>query len=246
MFYFFMDTRFRTLFGVKKPVIGMIHLAGEGLEEKISRALNELQIYQEEEVNGAIIEDYHATGPELIAALEKISQKKWDIKIGINYLKVSDLVFDLANDYNASFVQLDSVQGVCNRYVGQKKRFPNLVVLGGVRFKYQPQTGRTLEEDIEEGKPRCDAIVTTGEGTGIETPLEKLKQFKGLLKDFPLIVGAGVQWFNVHEQLQIVDGAIIGSYFKSHGHTQLPVDRLRVKKLMNIVKQVRKNYVENN
>jgi hypothetical protein len=235
-----MDNKFRKLFAVEKPIIGMIHLAGDDLEEKIFRAINELQIYQEEGVNGAIIEDYHATGIELVNALELIHKKKWEIKLGINYLKNPSSSFGLAHDYGASFIQLDGVQGVCDKYAENKARFPNLLVFGGVRFKYQPLTGRTLDEDIEQGKSRCDAIVTTGEGTGIETPFEKLRQFKGLLRDFPLVVGAGVTLLNVYEQLQIADGAIIGSYFKPEGNTHFPIDRLKVRNLMDIAKQIRK------
>ena len=51
----------KRIFGIKKPVIGMIHLAGDGLNAKIDRALEELNIFDEEGINGAIIEDYHAT-----------------------------------------------------------------------------------------------------------------------------------------------------------------------------------------
>jgi len=230
-----MENKFRKLFAVEKPIIGMIHLAGESLEEKTKRALNELEIYQEEGVNGAIIEDYHANGSELIDSLKEISKKEWNIKLGINYLKNPGSVFALAQDYGASFIQLDSVQGLGFRYAEQKARFPNLVVLGGVRFKYQPSTGRTLEEDVEQGRYRCDAIVTTGEGTGIETPFEKLKQFKELLGGFPLIIGAGVNLSNVYEQLKVADGAIVGSYFKPDGDTQLSVDRDRVRDLMGVI-----------
>ena len=35
-------------------------------------------------------------------------------------------------------------------------------------------------------------LVCTGSGTGKETPVEKVKQFKSALGDFPVIVGAGV------------------------------------------------------
>ena len=87
----------------------------------------------------------------------------------------------------------------------------------------------------------CDAIVTTGEGTGIETPIEKLNEFKFYLKDFPLIVGAGVNLSNIYSQLKVSDGAIIGSAFKPGKNTHLPIERSLVKNLMDIVKEVRKN-----
>ncbi len=92
---------------------------------------------------------------------------------------------------------------------------------------------------ILEAKPRCDVIVTTGEGTGVETPISKLREFRTYLGEFPLFVGAGVNESNVYEQLRVADGAIVGSYFKQGSNTKLPVDRLRVRGLMNIVRRVR-------
>ena len=40
------------------------------------------------------------------------------------------------------------------------------------------ESGRTLIEDAELAKLRCDAVVTTGEGTGKDCPTEKLVEFK--------------------------------------------------------------------
>ena len=39
---------------------------------------------------------------------------------------------------------------------------------------------------------------------------------------------------------RVCDGAIIGSYFKPNGDTQMPVDRIRVRELMDIVREVRR------
>jgi len=234
-----MENKFQRLFSVKKPIIGMIHLAGNSLNEKIGRALNELEIYQSEGVDGAVVEDYHADGNSLISVLKEISKKQWNLKLGVNYLRDPNWGFELAQKYGASFVQIDSVDEDLDRYSSERKTFPNLAVLGGVRFKYQPSTGKSLEEDIVQGKSRCDAIVTTGDGTGLETPIEKLKQFKHILPNFPLIVGAGVDYSNVIEQLMIADSAIVGSYFKPEKNTYAPVGRELVREFMDRVKEVR-------
>ncbi|MCX6751044.1 MAG: membrane biogenesis protein, partial [Candidatus Pacearchaeota archaeon] len=114
----------------------------------------------------------------------------------------------------------------------------SIAILGGVGFKYIPSTGNPLEQDLEEARPRCEAIVTTGSGTGKETPINKLAQYKKLLGDYPLIVGAGVNKNNAREQLKITDGAIIGSYFKPLGNTFLPIDREKVREIMDIVKNI--------
>lgn len=231
------------LFKENKPIIGMIHLAGKSRDEKVTRALEELAIYEQEEVSGAIIEDYHGSPENVQEVLEKSRGIFGKIVRGVNLLSNPYLGFKLAQDYGAGFVQFDSVQTPnlnLKLYNLMKREFPNIAVLGGVGFKYIPQTGNPLEIDLKEGQSRCEAIVTTGDGTGIETPVDKLRRYKELLGKFPLIVGAGVNLVNTYEQLMIVDGAIIGSYFKPNGNTQLPIERSNIQNIMKIAKQVRK------
>ncbi len=238
---------FNKLFGISKPIIGMIHLAGDSLDEKINRALNELSIFQEEGVNGAIIEDYHGM-PEDVYNTLKIALEptpKTNLVLGINILRDPYSAFRLANQFGAKFVQFDSVQkeylNLVN-YERLRKVRPHIAVLGGVEFKYVPPTGNPLMEDLEDAKQRCEAIVTTGDGTGIETPIEKLRRYRELLGSFPLISGAGVNLENAYEQLSVADAAIIGSYFKPKKNTRLPVDRQKVRDLMSVVKEIRRDY----
>lgn len=209
-------------------------------DEKISRSLEELAIYEQEGVNGAIVEDYHGS-PENIKETLKQSQGRFNLVIGINVLRNPYSAFRLAQEYGARFVQFDSVQTPdldLELYDRMRKEFPNIAVLGGVGFKYTSPTGNPLKVDLMEAIPRCEAIVTTGSGTGIETPTQKLRAYKKLLWEFPLVVGAGVNLQNVYEQLEICDGAIIGSYFKPKGDTHLPIERKRIKSLINIVRRL--------
>ncbi|MCK4647401.1 hypothetical protein KAT24_00535 [Candidatus Pacearchaeota archaeon] len=230
--------KFKKLFH-SKPIIGMIHLAGETKDEKISRALKELAIYEQEGINGAIVEDYHGT-PENVRETLRQSQGRFNVVIGVNVLKNPYSGFKLAQKYGARFIQFDSVQTPdldLELYDRLRKEFPDIAVLGGVGFKYVSPTRNPLEIDLTEATSRCEVIVTTGSGTGVETPIEKLRDYKILLGEFPLIVGAGVNLQNGYEQLQICDGAIIGSYFKPQGNTHLPIDRRKVKSLMDIVRK---------
>ena len=52
---------FSNVFQLEKPIIGMIHLAGRDSSEKVERALDEIVIYEEEGLDGVIIEDYHGS-----------------------------------------------------------------------------------------------------------------------------------------------------------------------------------------
>ncbi len=235
-----MGVKFEEVFSVRKPIIGMIHLAGENRKDKSARAREELRIYQEEGVDGAIIEDYHGEVQDVYEVLKSTSS--WGIVRGVNVLGNPYKGFELARKFGAKFVQFDSVQTRdlnLSLYNALRQASPEICVLGGIGFKYTNPTGNPLEQDLREGMSRCEAIVTTGSGTGIETPLDKLVTYRKLMNGFPLIVGAGVNLRNVAEQLRVADGAIVGSYFKPNGDTNLPVDRKRVRDFMQTVRAIR-------
>lgn len=230
-----------SVFNVSKPIIGMIHLAGDSRKEKLERALEELRIYDLEGVDGAIIEDYHGDEQDVLRTFPDC--RAFYLAIGINILSNPYHSFVWAKQKKAKFIQFDSVQDTdleIGKYNEFRRTFNEIPVLGGVGFKYTKPTGNPLRVDLIQAKHRCEVVVTTGSGTGIETPVEKLREYKRILGDFPLFVGAGVNADNAYEQLSICDGAIVGSYFKPAGDTTKPVDRNKVKQLMGIVKRLRK------
>ena len=231
----------------KIPIFGMIHLAGIS---PVKRALDEISLFEEEGLDGVIVENYHGPVERVIDTLEEMAKLNSKLLIGVNVLPNGyELAFSLAHQYNADFIQLDYVAGTYNNgrrlnlldYREERKKHPTTLVLGGVWPKYYtPIPGSDLKKDLLEGMQRADAIVVTGAGTGKETPLEKIQQFRSVLGNHPLIVGAGLTVENVYPQLSIADGAIVGSYFKKDNLTENQVDRKKVKKFMSKVEEVRR------
>ena len=228
----------------EKPVIGMIHLVHDSMDI----ALSELHIYEKCGLDGAIIENYHGSYSGVEKTLERASRLDFNLSIGVNILPNEfEKAFELASRFNADFIQLDHVAGQyiqgCldyNSFIPLRKKLPEIKVLGGVWPKYyQPIESSCLEKDLLKGIERADAIVVTGSGTGIATPLEKVKQFRRILGDFPLIVGAGLNSENAYEQLCIADGAIVGSCFKEQNRTERPLVREKIEKFMSEVKRAR-------
>lgn len=233
--------RLKEVFGVDKPVIGMLHMTGYGADEKMEIARKEIEIMYRNGVNAVLVENYYGGAEDVQNALKYLQGNYPDKVYGVNILGFPEMAFDLARKYGAKFVQIDSVCGHLKPKDDEKYAFKieklmgnrDIFLLGGVRFKYQSvRSGRSLEEDLKIGSERCDAIVVTGEGTGISTELEKIKRFRSILGDFPLIVGAGMTAETACEQLSCSDGAIVGSYFKESGLTEYPVDEERVKKFI--------------
>jgi predicted TIM-barrel enzyme len=215
----------------------MIHMTGRDGKDKVDRAIKEMQIYQEEGVSGVIVENYYGDIFHIAMAMSAMHEEGFDsIVAGVNCLENTKSAVFISDMCKGKFIQVDSVQG--NAYDSTLDTLDQFV-LGGVGFKYQPEGRNSLEYDLGEGMERCDAIVTTGEGIGIETPLPKLIGYKNILGDFPLIVGAGMNSYNAHEQLKIADGAIVGSWFKPNGDTSAMVDRNLVQDLMAVVRKVR-------
>ena len=234
--------RFKGLFPVSKPIIAMLHFAGDNHQQRVDRAIDEMHLYAEEGVDGVIFENYHGEIGDIEVALDKTRHEELPLIQGINLLGSAEYSYTLANWHNLSFIQFDNILNsglLRDHYATLRRTLSRISTFGGVRFKYQPETGRTLEADIREGMSLYDVIVTTGNATGQETSIKKLREFRQHLQNFPFVVGAGVTLENVTEQLKYTDGAIVGSYFKINWETLNPVDRSRVRDFMQAVKEAR-------
>jgi predicted TIM-barrel enzyme len=231
---------FKQLFTAQKTVIGMIHLSGSGAEDRVRRARQELDIFAEEGVHGAIIENYHGDISNVKDTLDSLGDTQLPLALGINLVGGRRIDTQWFDKY--PFLKFSQMDNVRDPNISDYERFRDfqsgdLVFIGGVQFKYQPSSGLSLEEDIKYAIKRVDAICTTGDATGNETPIEKLRAFRNLMGDYPLIVGAGVNLQNVREQLSVADAAIVGSYFKN-GNTESLIDRQKVRDLIAVVKDI--------
>ena len=258
-----MKEQIRKTFRVEKPILAMLHLNGGTPERIQDLAKREIENLYGNGVDAVLVEDYFGTSGDVEWALDYLQCNYPDQIYGVNLLGDPEKGFRLAVQYGAAFLQIDSVCGhlrpgfqmkgynkidlydkTCDgdfaeRLAELRAEYP-VFLLGGVRFKYQAvRSGRSTAEDLELGKDRCDAIVVTGSGTGINTDMEKIQEFRNVLGDFPLFVGAGMTAETCREQLSVADGAIVGSWFKKDGITEAPVDPERVKQFMSLVNEIR-------
>lgn len=237
-----------SLFRERKPILAMLNLGGEDHSARLKRAIEEAASLIAGGVDGLIVENYFGDTDDVRAALEYLAKELPAVAIGLNVLRNFELAFSLAQEFPVDFIQIDSIVGhldeeddrvYAERLADLRAASPALL-FGGVRFKYQPVlSGRSEADDLKIGMTRCDAIVVTGSGTGVETELAKLVRFRQAVGSaFPLIVGAGVTDTNVRSQLEIVDGAIVGSFLKDNYHADGVVDISHVKRLLGASAQV--------
>lgn len=240
--------KFKDVFNVAKPVIGMLHLRGKTESEVVDIARDEACIMYDAGVSAVLVEDYFGDKADVENVLRMLQEEFPECLYGVNVLSSFSESYKLALTYGAKFMQTDSICGHLwpkeepefEQMVKECRKQGDVIILGGVRFKYQPVlSGRSLAEDLERGSQLCDAIVVTGDGTGQDTGMEKIGEFRRLLGDFPLIVGAGLTADSCAEQLTVADGGIVGSYFKMEGQARKPMDRDRVVRFMEAVKGLR-------
>ena len=233
------------VFHTEKPVIGMLHLLGGGEEDVLAIAREEIEIMYGAGVNAVMVENYFGGTRDVGNVLSLLREEYADRVYGVNVLGDFETAFNLAEQYNAAFVQVDSICGHLSPSheqayfdaIDRCRVETGIFLMGGVRFKYQPvRSGRTLAEDLAIGRRHCDAIVVTGEGTGIATDMEKIKEFRSHLPDSPLIVGAGITADTCAAQLAVADGGIVGSYFKYDGNAHNRMDPQRVTAFMYALK----------
>lgn len=244
-----MREKFNNLFKVDKPLLAMLHLKGDSDDDVLERAKREIDIFYNSGVDAVIVENYFGNYYQMRLVLDYLNKNFSDRLYGINSLNFDVLGIDLANEFNADFVQFDSVVGhvkprdeaSMEAFLNQYRPKTKALLFGGVRFKYQPvKSEKTVEEDLVIAKDRCDAVVVTGNATGEETDIDKIKRFRSGLGDFPLIIGAGITTENAREQMKYGDGAIVGSYLKEGFVDTGEVNESQVVELVNLFKEIRK------
>lgn len=242
-------SRFGETFTTTKPILGMLHLAGEGPEAKLAQAVEEARIMAGEGVDALVVENYFGDADDVERVLDHLCGLDLGAVIGINVLRDTARAYALAGRYPVKFIQMDSVAGhltseadvpFAAELAVRRAEVP-VLLLGGVRFKYQPiLSGRPEEDDVRIGSVRCDALVVTSDATGQPTDIDKVIRFRAASGGaVPLVIGAGLTESNAAEQLAHADGAIVGSWFK-HDHKDTGrVDASHVARLMKAVGEVR-------
>lgn len=237
-----------SLFPVKKPILGMIHLKGNSDAEIFEKAKEEIRLLEEGGIDGLMLENYYGNYYNLEKILDYAAQGNLHVPYGVNCLNVDAMGFELAAKYDAKFLQVDSVVGhvkprdeaTLEVFFDMYRKKTDAYLIGGVRFKYQPMfSENSLEEDLKIAMRRCDAIAVTENATGQETSMEKIEAFRAGVGDFPLVIAAGMTKENAAKQLKVGDMAIVGSYFKDNYKDFGDVCKEHVEEFMGIIKHIR-------
>ncbi|XP_058237351.1 uncharacterized protein F13E9.13, mitochondrial [Hemibagrus wyckioides] len=218
---------------LKTNIIGMIHvgaLPGTPLHrspvpELLEQACREAEVYQQEAVDGLLIENMHDV-PYLMCC--KCS--------GLDFIRAEGFVFSHVAD-----------EGLMNACAGELLRYrrhigaEHIQIFTDIKKKHSAhaltadvcvaETARAAEFFLSDG------VVVTGPSTGVQANPQELTEVMRSVQ-IPVLIGSGVTQENMEDYLQ-ADALIVGSHFKSGGRWENGVDPVRVKRFMEKVQKLR-------
>lgn len=176
------------------------------------------------------------------------------VPFGVNVLWDPIASLDLAVAVGASFVReiftgvYASDFGLWDTNCGRVLRHQHAIGAQDVRllFNIVPESASYLaprdvadlaRSTVFNTKP--DALCVSGLIAGEEASTQTIMKVKQAVPDTPVFANTGVSLSNVKQQLEIADGAIVGTTFKTDGYIWNPVDRKRVSEFMKSVADFR-------
>lgn len=266
-----------TLFGVKKPIIGMIHLkalpgaprSSLSLPEVLAFAIDDLNSLVEGKIDGILVENYNdfpfqpfTAEPSTLVSMSLIVKeliKSSSVPVGVNVLRnaCSDALV-IASFTGAEFIRCNFLTGAyvidqgvvvgCAHILKRLQKQLSCIktestplIFGDVLCKHaSPISPRTIDLEAVDALERglADAVIVTGDRTGLSAKLSDLK----LLREKqiqPILIGSGVTLDNIQEILPFIDGVIIGTSLKHKNKISQPVDSKKVAALMQKVQAFR-------
>ena len=237
----------------------------EGVKKVIQKAREELTALQDGGVDGILIANEFSLPYEkqvsyvTVAAMGCIvGELKKEIRVpfGVNIVSNPIATIDLAAATGADFVRSTFTgayigeNGITDTNIPATLRRKKELGLKNLKllFKVNPESDtylaeRSLEKITKSIIFHCfpDALCVSGSSAGSETDSGLMERVKKVSGGTPVFCNTGCTKENIVEKLEQCDGACIGTAFKKDGKFSNYVEKERVKEIMDIVKEYRKN-----
>lgn len=225
-------------------------------------ALADAKTFSKYGVDGLIVENFRdrpfypdSVPPETVATLAGVTRevvRQVSVPVGVGVLRNdAEAAVAIATAVNAGFVRINvhvgavlAEQGIV---VGKSYKTLRLrealksrvAIFADAAVKHSaPFTYSSLSREICDLAPRADAIIVSGQRTGMETETDDLAVARESTTK-PLLIGSGVTPANIERYYRDADGFIVGSFFKVDGNADNCVDEPRVKSFMEKVASLR-------
>lgn len=236
---------------------------GGSMERIIQHVLADVDALAAEGVDGLMLENFGdvpfaqgSVDPITVASLTRLACAVVDrcaLPLGINVLRNdARSALSIAVATGARFIRVNILsgarltdQGVITGSAYELLRLRRALgaddvrILADVDVKHSaPLSRRPLSEETEELVQRAgaDGVVVSGTGTGKPVNLTDLPEVAAVAGGRPVFVGSGVSIATLDRLLPFCQGLIVGSSLKSGVDIDSPVDPLRVRELMSLVR----------
>jgi len=235
------------------PLPGSPKFSGN-IDAIIELAEREAKTLNEAKVDGLIIENYNdepftLSEPSseqlaLMASIITIVGRQITIPIGVNvHFNAWRAEIALAFACQAQFARIEvfvdtvvTAAGIVQPCSAEITRYRKEIGASGVALwaDLHPKFSRnmlntSLAESARMAKIcLADAVIVTGQATGLATPLKDVQAVKEVI-DLPVLVGSGATVKNIQSVLETASGVIVGSAFKESGYVYNEVSPAAVK-----------------
>jgi uncharacterized protein len=234
------------------------------LQKVYDQALAELDVFKRHRLDSVIVENFRdmpyfpgRVPVETVAAMAAVSReivRAAGMPVGINVLRSDgEAAIAIAVASGAQYVRINVhmgavvadqgiVQGSSQFSVRLRSALKSqALIFADVAVKHAaPLAGRTLDIETRDLAERglADAIIVTGDRTGVETSVSDVDVVK-CATTLPVLIGSGATPENVEQVLPKVNGLIVGSYFKKDGTGHNLVDEARVQRFVRRFAELR-------
>jgi len=210
-----------------------------GFEVALENALSDLKAFEDGGVDAVIVEnnyDYpHKINldPSGVAAVTYLTSKIKEVSnvpVGISVLwNDYKTALSIAKTLDLKFIRIpafvDKVEtsyGIVEPVADEASSFRELIKAGDVALftDIHVKHAKLLSEYSLEESARLamekgsDGLIVTGKWTGDAPNTDELRDLKDKVRDFPVLIGSGVNSENIQELFQFADAAIVSTSLK--------------------------------
>ena len=237
----------------------------DGAMQKVyDQALAELEVFKRHSLDSVIVENFRdmpyfpgRVPSETVAAMAAVSRevvRAAEMPVGVNVLRSDgEAAIAVAVASGAHYVRVNVhmgtvvadqgvIQGSSQYSVRLRSALrSSVLIFADVGVKHAaPLAGRSLDIETRDLAERglADAVIVTGDRTGVETSVGDIETVRAATS-LPLLIGSGATPDNIDRMLPKVNGLIVGSYFKKDGAGHNSVEPARVERFSRRFAQLR-------
>ncbi|REJ84602.1 MAG: phosphorybosylanthranilate isomerase [Planctomycetota bacterium] len=231
------------------------------LETVMSTVLNDAETLADGGVHGLMLENFgdvpfypRRVPPETVAAMTRLAGRvrdRFDVPLGINVLRNDGLAaLAIAAGVGAEFIRVNVlcgarvtdqglIEGISHDLLRTRRDLhaEQVSIFADVDVKHSaPLASRPIAEEAVETVHRggADALIVSGPSTGVGSDVDQLREVQVAAAETPVFVGSGVTTESLPDLWPNADGFIVGTSLKRNGDVAAPVDRDRVRELMQV------------